>query len=99
MAVAVREAEAADVEGFLVFCGDDATQAEVQAVRFQCFEPAREATRFDVLLDCLLAEATGGFLDGFQLHGQVRDGLFQARGDGCEVLLIAGDKGGSGFGG
>ena len=98
-AVAVRQAEPADVQGLGVVRVDDAAQRQVQAEAAQGAQSGGQAVDLQVAVECLLADAAGRLALGVEAFGELGDRVREALGDGGEVLLVGGDQGRIGLGG
>lgn len=95
---AVREAEPPDVHGPGAVRADHAAQAQVQAEAAQRAQPSGQPVDLRIPVHRLPAAAAGCPALGVEEAGQLRDRLVEARGDGFEVLLVAGDQRRVGFG-
>ena len=88
----VGEPEPPDVHGLRVVDTHDAPEAQVEAEATQGAKASREAVDLHVPVQGLLASPTGRPACRVEAVGQVGDGLFEARSDGSEMLLVVPDQ-------
>ncbi|MCZ2859203.1 hypothetical protein [Blastococcus sp. VKM Ac-2987] len=85
---AVGQPEPADVDGVRAVCGNDASEAEVQAEPAEGTEAGADPVDLQVAVQGCLAVPAGCPALGVEPGGELGDRLPEALGDGREVLLV-----------